>query len=394
MSDWTSIRLGDSARWLSGGTPSTSQPSYWGGDIPWISAASLKDFYINSSERNVTSEGAANGTSLVPAGTIIFIVRGMSLMSEFRVGITMREVAFGQDCKALMPKKGIDPLFLAYAIKAKTQNILGLVDAAGHGTGRLQTDRIADLSISVPGDAKRQRAVVEPLKALDDKIVANDRIASTGEDFACMTATEMRWAARAPLGRFVKLTRDQVAPENFGSKTVALYSLPAFDARRLPELIAASSIKSNKFVVDAPCVLLSKLNPSIPRVWSVRPSPGTPAVASTEFLVLKPIDGISPDEIWAVCRQPQFINELMGKVTGTSNSHQRVKPADLLATNVVNPQTIPATERELICSISGRIRQARYESVALSKLRDTLLPLLMSGEIRVRDAENAVEEAT
>lgn len=394
MSEWTTVRLGDTARWLSGGTPSTSEAAYWGGHIPWISASSLKEFYISSSDRNLTSEGAANGTRLVPTGTIIFIVRGMSLMSEFRIGITTREVAFGQDCKALIPKESVDPLFLAYAIKAQTPRILGLVDAAGHGTGRLQTDRIANLSIPLLNGVKKQRSVVEPLKALEDKIAVNDRIASTGEDLVLTMAAEVQWTVRVQLGKVVHLIRDQVTPETFSSRTVAHYSLPAFDAGRLPELAAANSIKSSKFIVDAPCVLLSKLNPSIPRVWNVRSVPGIPALASTEFMVLKPVDNVSPDEIWAVCNQPEFINKLMGKVTGTSNSHQRVKPADLLATSVVDPRAIPPNECYLIRSICERVMRARLESVALAKLRDTLLPKLMSGEIRVRDAERAVEEAT
>ncbi|WP_371566499.1 restriction endonuclease subunit S [Streptomyces canus] len=147
---WHSVRLGKTARWLSGGTPKTSEPSYWDGDIPWISAASLKSPWIDDSERRVTPLGAENGTRLTPEGSIIFVVRGMSLTSEFRVGLTQREVAFGQDCKALIPHTGIDAATLFLAIKTSTPEILGFVDLAGHGTGRLATDRIAELSVRLP----------------------------------------------------------------------------------------------------------------------------------------------------------------------------------------------------------------------------------------------------
>ncbi|WP_234544382.1 restriction endonuclease subunit S [Streptomyces shenzhenensis] len=147
---WRDIRLADTSRWLSGGTPKTSEPSYWDGDIPWISAVSLKSPWIDDSDRKVTPEGAESGTRLVPAGTIIFVVRGMSLTSEFRVGLTRREVAFGQDCKALTPHAGIDAPTLFLAIRSRTPEILGFVDLAGHGTGRLATDRIANLSVRLP----------------------------------------------------------------------------------------------------------------------------------------------------------------------------------------------------------------------------------------------------
>ena len=67
----------------------------------------------------------------------------MSLKTEFRVGVTERQVAFGQDCKAIIPAPGIDGKFLALALKARSRQILAMVDEAGHGTGRLPTDLIS-----------------------------------------------------------------------------------------------------------------------------------------------------------------------------------------------------------------------------------------------------------
>src|SRR5262249_38279399 len=136
---WPTQRLGDVAVWMSGGTPSTENPDYWGGNIPWISAASLTDFNIKDSERRLTALGVRNGTRLAPPGATIFVVRGMSLKSEFRVGVAQRPVAFGQDCKALVPYKGVDPRYLGWAIRASAPKILAMVDEAGHGTGRLET---------------------------------------------------------------------------------------------------------------------------------------------------------------------------------------------------------------------------------------------------------------
>lgn len=81
-------------------------------------------------------------------------------------------------------------------------------------------------------------------------------------------------------------------------------------------------------------------------------------------------------------------------MTGTSGSHQRVKPDDLLATEVVDPRHIPGGVRASISAIASRVNQAHIESSTLSELRDTLLPGLMSGEIRVRDVERIVEGAT
>ncbi|WP_327171674.1 restriction endonuclease subunit S [Streptomyces sp. NBC_01336] len=148
--DWCEWKLKDAATWFSGGTPKTSEPSYWGGDIPWISASSLKTPWLDQSARSVTQLGVQHGTRLAPRGAILFVVRGMSLTQEFRIGVAQRELAFGQDCKALVPHPSVDSTALFLAIRSNSSKILEMVDLAGHGTGRLGTDRIANLVVRLP----------------------------------------------------------------------------------------------------------------------------------------------------------------------------------------------------------------------------------------------------
>jgi type I restriction enzyme S subunit len=171
------ISMADCARWLSGGTPSTTEEAYWDGDIPWISALSLKSPWIDESDRNVTDLGAANGTRLVPKDTILFVVRGSSLDAEFRIGITRREVAFGQDCKALLAHRGVDPVVLFLAIKARSTEILRLVDHTGHGAGRLATDLISKVKLTLPDETHLQAAAAElrPLVELGAALKAESR---------------------------------------------------------------------------------------------------------------------------------------------------------------------------------------------------------------------------
>jgi type I restriction enzyme, S subunit len=157
--------MADCGRWFSGGTPDTSEDYYWGGDIPWISASSLKSPWIDSSDRMITRIGAVNGTRLVPRGAVIFVVRGMSLVSEFRIGLTQREVAFGQDCKAILPIAGIDAATLFISIKSRTPDILRLVDNAGHGTGRLPTDLLSNMKLNLPA-AEFSEVVAAALRSL------------------------------------------------------------------------------------------------------------------------------------------------------------------------------------------------------------------------------------
>lgn len=152
---------------LSGGTPKTSKQEYWNGSIPWITASALKGFFLNDSLRRLTEVGVENGSRLVPEGTTICVVRGMSLRTEFRLGITTRPVAFGEDCKALIPDEGIDPTFFAYALKSREAEVLALVDRAGHGTGRLGTPELKSVSIPVP-PVPEQRRIASALKMVQE----------------------------------------------------------------------------------------------------------------------------------------------------------------------------------------------------------------------------------
>ena len=169
------VPLRDCGSWLSGGTPDTANLTYWGGEIPWITASSLKGRYLTGSERQLTEAGVEAGSRIVPKDTILFVVRGMSLKKEFRVGMAVRPVAFGQDCKALVPAEGIDPKYLLFALETAEDRVLRMVDETSHGTGRLQSSLLADLKVSLPPLAD-QRRIVEILDTIDETIQVTERV--------------------------------------------------------------------------------------------------------------------------------------------------------------------------------------------------------------------------
>ncbi len=390
-SAWGAVTLADAATWLSGGTPRTDEPSYWNGDIPWITSGSLTEWRLKRSDRRLTAAGVSNGSRLVPAGTVIFVVRGMSLKTEFRIGIVDRPVAFGQDCKALQAVDGLDPLYLAYAIKAQTAEILDLVDEAGHGTGRLNTDQIKAVRIGLP-PIEEQRAIAGVLGALDDKIESNRRMALGCEQLLATAAAFGPSGSLVPLADLVESTRVPVDPLTLGDSLVDHFSIPAFDSERLPESCAASTIKSGKFAVERRSVLVSRLNPSTPRVWLADPG-ARPAMCSTEFLVLRPKGGRRLVTVWLASVSEPFTAEAERRAIGTSFSHQRIKPDDALSIEVPDMGLLDAALLAEADAWLERALQARRESAAAIALRDALLPELLSGRLRVRDAEQAVSGA-
>ena len=149
------------------------------------------------------------------------------------------------------------------------------------------------------------------------------------------------------------------------------------------------SIKSAKFKLSGPAVLVSKLNPHIPRVWLAQPEGSRPAVTSTEFVALSPNKDTCPIELlWAMCRTPLFSISASGMVKGTTGSHQRVAPGDILRIAVQDPHDFSYVERDVIVTAARLSQSLRRESAKLAATRDVLLPKLLRGELRVNDIDS------
>ncbi len=180
---WRERSLGECATFSSGGTPSKSNPEFWSGHVPWVSAKDLKVFRLHDAQDHVTPEAIDAGSRLVPKGAIFLLVRGMTLHNDVPICVAMRDMAFNQDIKALLPKPDVDATFLVYCLLAKKPELLSSVDSAGHGTGRLNTDTLKAMELLLP-PLPEQKAIASILGALDDKIELNRRMNATLEAMA------------------------------------------------------------------------------------------------------------------------------------------------------------------------------------------------------------------
>lgn len=300
-------------------------------------------------------------------------------------------VAPGQRTVLLRPiPECADSRFLYYLLTSGPIQSRMTSLAEGSTVAHLNVADVRVLELPVPRQLEEQRAIAEVLGALDDKIAANTSLSAAAEDLALTLALGAE--STVPLGSVVTYHKAQSDPSASRSLQVAHFSLPAFDSGRIAEVVSPAEIKSSKFAVEQPSVLVSKLNPRFPRVWDVPELPSIPALASTEFLVLVPKFS-SSTFLWALLLQPSFGSALESKVSGTSGSHQRVRPDDLLATHVPDPRAFGGVVKDRITSLGLRAIQARRESTLLAATRDALLRALMSGALRVRDAERLIEDA-
>ncbi len=170
-SGWQRDELGELVSFASGGTPSKEKSEYWNGDIPWVTAKDMKSFELSSSELKITAEGLRRGGRTVPANSLLVLVRGMTLLKDVPICLTTREMAFNQDVRGLQVKGKIDSRFLAYALVAQKEQLRGLVNIAGHGTGRLATEALSEHPIIFPAGRDEQHAIASVLSAWDRAIV-------------------------------------------------------------------------------------------------------------------------------------------------------------------------------------------------------------------------------
>jgi type I restriction enzyme S subunit len=174
------VPLGSVTTWLSGGTPDRSRDGYWGGPIPWISAATLKAFAVEKSDQGITLDAVRAGSPMAPVGSTLILVRGMSVHREVRAGVVIQPVAFNQDVKALVPTRSLYPRFLTYSLLARSSQILRLVTSAGSGTGVLETGPLKRLRIWLPALSEQTR-LVKILDHVEGHVAALERLIAKKE---------------------------------------------------------------------------------------------------------------------------------------------------------------------------------------------------------------------
>lgn len=173
---WKEKSLGNLSTFRSGGTPSKSNPNFWDGNIPWVTAKDMKVPVINSSIDKLTMEGR-KVAKLAPENTLLILVRGMTLHKDIPLAVTGRELAFNQDIKALSTCEEILPIFLMLYLSSQKSQILKLVESAGHGTGRLDTNILKSLLIRYP-PILEQKKIIDTLSVWQNAIEGTESLIS------------------------------------------------------------------------------------------------------------------------------------------------------------------------------------------------------------------------
>ena len=183
--EWKEYKLGDLITFKSGGTPSKSNETFWGGTIPWVSAKNMYTDFISTSTMFITEEGLKSGSQLAPIGSILLLTRGSGLFNTIPICLVTSPVAYNQDVKCIFTKNDsiISNEFLFYWMISNKAKFVEILETTGIGAGKIATDRLLDISILVPPMIEQVR-LLNVAKSILGKIENNNKINAKLEEMA------------------------------------------------------------------------------------------------------------------------------------------------------------------------------------------------------------------
>lgn len=175
--EWEVKKLGDITTWSSGGTPPKDNSLFWDGDIPWISATSMRGNVYADSELKITEEGLKKGSKLAEKGTLLILVRGSMLFNKIPIGIVAKDVAFNQDVKSIVVNDYSTSEYILNWFTAFESKILNMVTGTGIGAGKLDLPDLKALEIKIP-PLPEQIKLANFLFKIDQRISTQKKIIS------------------------------------------------------------------------------------------------------------------------------------------------------------------------------------------------------------------------
>ena len=397
-----SMVLSDLVDVIGGGTPKTTEESYWNGSIPWLS---VKDFcgdkkYVYNTEKSITVEGLNNSsTKLLHKDNIIISARG----TVGELAMIPYDMAFNQSCFGLIPKGNNDPHFVYYLLKDKVRSLKSQTQGSVFDTITKATfDRIECADYS----EEDQRRIASILSSLDRKIELNNKINADLEEMA--QAIFKNWFVDfEPFkdGKFVDSELGMI-PEGWKVGTIGdivefqngfTFSSKDFSENGEYKIITIKSVQDGCLVTEgsskvteyptkmpAYCKLQSgdillSLTGNVGRCC---------LVTETNLLLNQRVAKIKAKECYdnsfsyALFRLKETKELLISISRGTAQAN--LSPVEASKLPMVIPSEDARKSFSMISdSIMNKIISIHIENSRLSLLRDTLLPRLMSCELEV-----------
>lgn len=391
MKNWINYKLTEIMDLIGGGTPKTSNPDYWDGDIPWIS---VKDFngerrYIGDTEKKITKLGLENSsTKILSKGDIIISARG----TVGELAIIPSDMAFNQSCYGLRAKDFVDSCFLYYLLK-QSVNILKH-NTHGSVFDTITRETFENISVKLP-PLPTQQKIAAILSSLDDKIELNNKINTNLEQQA--QALFKNWfvdfepfGGKIPEGWKVGKLSDiadylnGLAMQKFrplegeeGLPVLKIKELRQGCCDESSELCSPSKVKPEYIIHDGD-VIFSWSGSLLVDIWCG----GTCGLNQHLFKVTSKTYEKWFYYLWTKHHLDRFI--FLAADKATTMGHIKREELDK-AEVIILDDKIYSKLTMTLSPIIDTIINNRVENRRLSEIRDNLLQELMSGNINVED---------
>lgn len=399
--EWKEITIGDLGNVITGKTPKTSIAENYGGEIPFLSPSDdMSHKYAPKTGKTLSQLGLKEVSKCyLPTNAICVSCIGSDLG---KVVIANRPLVTNQQINSIIVNDDYDVDYIYYllTIIGKELNFLSKTSTA---VPIINKSTFSNWQIKVPCLKDVQTKIANILSSLDAKIENNNKINSNLEAQAAalfkswfvdfepfkdgeFVESELGMIPKGwkvgTLGDIAKISKMSINPAKSPECLYSHYSLPAFDNGKLPQKQYGHEIKSNKFVFRQNSILLSKLNPEIKRIWFLDTLEENP-ICSTEFIPILP--NLSRDFAFTyLCvSNEHYYAKLLSGVTGATNSHQRLKPEDVMNLQLPINETAFEMFAKVVTPLLIQINANIYQNKSVAQIRDTLLPKLMSGEIEI-----------
>lgn len=394
---WKEVRLGEvCSRVCSGGTPKSTNLSYYGGEIPWLNTKEIDFNRIYSTEKTITESGLSNSSAkwIVP-NTVTVAMYGATAGKSciVKVPMTTNQAC----CNLTINEEVADYEFVYYTLKNDYTTLASL--ANGGAQQNLNAQIIKDYVLQMPSLAD-QRRIASILSSLDRKIELNNKINADLEEMA--QAVFKNWFVDfEPFkdGKFVDSELGMI-PEgwkvgtlgditkNKSAKVKERNDVKVLSPVTIGELVLSeeyftkqvfsSSIAKYKIVNKGDFAY----NPARVNIGSLgRNEFDFDGCVSPVYVVFSVLDGY--ENYFDLFRKTDFFKDSVASLA-IGGVRQSLSYDDLSSIEVIIPSENAVEEfNNLNNQMKKIIKANKLENSRLSTLRDTLLPRLMSGELEV-----------